>query len=78
MKETCGLQRLREEVRNVVGSAHEGDVDLEVLHHVAHEEVPTLDVFEPVVAHRVVRCVARAHVVCRQIRRAGHSAQRHC
>ena len=43
--------------------AHEGDLDLVRLNHVADEEVPPLDVLHAVVVLRVVRHVPRALAV---------------
>ena len=70
--ELLGLERFGEEVSRVVGRAHKGHVDLELLHHVAHEEMATLDVLGLVVMLRVVGEVAGAHIVGAQVRRAGH------
>ena len=47
------------EVGEVVVGAHEGHLDLELLDHVAHEEMASLDVLLAVVVLRVVGDVAR-------------------
>ena len=53
------LHGLGEHVRDVVGRAHERDLELEGLDHVAHEEVAPLHVLHAIVVLRVVRDVAR-------------------
>ena len=62
-EERLGVERLREEVGDVVRGADEGHLELEGLDHVAHEEVAARDVLGLVVVLRVVREVARCLVV---------------
>ena len=68
-EELLGPERLREEVREVVLSGDVWHHELEVLDALADEEVAALDVLHAVVVLRVVRDVARALAVGRELRR---------
>ena len=67
------LERLGEEIGRVLRSGHVGDLELERLDHVAHEEVSSLDVLHAVVVLRVVRDVARALAVSGELGRIGRA-----
>ena len=54
LEEALRLERLREEVGEVLVAADERDADLGVLDGLADEEVTPLDVFEPAVVLGVV------------------------
>ena len=68
--ELSRAERLRKEVGDVVVGAHVGHLELERLHHVPHEEVPSLHMLHAVVVLRVVGDVARALAVGVKRRRA--------
>ena len=68
-EKALGLERLGEEVGNVVERADERHLELELLHHVAHIEVAALHVLGAVVVLRVVGEVAGARVVGREVGR---------
>ena len=67
------LERLGEEIGRVLRSGHVGDLELERLDHVAHEEVSSLDVLHAVVVLRVVRDVARALAISGELGRIGRA-----
>ena len=61
-------ERLRKEVAHIAFALDPGDANLELLHHVAHEEVTPLDVLHATVVFGIVGDVARALVVGADLR----------
>ena len=53
-------------------SAHEGHLDLKLLNHVSHEEVPTQDMLHALMVFRVVRDVSCALLISRYAARRGY------
>ena len=55
IEEDLRRQRLSEEVREILVSTHERHDEMPVLHALANEEMPTLDMLHAAVVLRVVR-----------------------
>ena len=69
VEEDLRRQRLSEEVREILVSTHEGHDEMPVLHALANEEMPTLDMLHAAVVLRVVRDGDRRLVVDGKVRR---------